>query len=174
MSLRTFGTARPAFSPASRAWLRPVSRCAAHVGQRGSTLGLNCLLRMYSIASNASHRSQRRRLGVKPLVIDSCVTCAMATNCVTCRQAWRDEGIGQRHRADQDQHDQSHALLAIVRAVCKRHARAGQHENAANPPRRRMVALRGLEQLAILDDQAHRQEYQRAAKNPTSGESSSE
>jgi hypothetical protein len=37
------------------------------------------------------------------------------------------EGIGCRHGTDQDQHDQPHALLAVIGAVEEAHQRAGQN-----------------------------------------------
>ena len=48
--------------------------------------------------------------------------------------------IGGRHGADQDQHDQAHALLAVVRAVEEADQRAGEDQDAADPQRRRLVA----------------------------------
>ena len=38
--------------------------------------------------------------------------------------------IGRRHDADQDQHDQAHALLAVVRAVREADAGAGEDQQA--------------------------------------------
>ena len=60
-------------------------------------------------------------------------------------------GVSGRQDADQDQHDQSHALLAVVRAVPEADAGAGQHQQAANPQRRRFVLFRGLVQFLALD-----------------------
>jgi hypothetical protein len=51
------------------------------------------------------------------------------------------EGIGRRHRADQDQHDQAHAFLPIVGTVEEAHQRASEDEDSANPPWRGMIAL---------------------------------
>ena len=43
------------------------------------------------------------------------------------------ERIGRRHRADQDQHDQPHALLTVIRAMEEADAGAGQDQQAADP-----------------------------------------
>ena len=51
------------------------------------------------------------------------------------------ERIGRRHRADQDEHDQAHTLLAVVGAVEKADAGAGQYEEPADPVWRRRRAL---------------------------------
>ena len=51
------------------------------------------------------------------------------------------QSVGGRHRAEQDQHDETHALLAVVRAMREADTGAGQHQQAANPQRRRRVAL---------------------------------
>ena len=61
------------------------------------------------------------------------------------------ERIGRRHGADQDQHDESHAFLAVVAAMKETHAGAGQDQQAANPERRRLVALRLFVQRRDLD-----------------------
>ncbi len=61
------------------------------------------------------------------------------------------QGVRGGHRADQDQHDESHALLTVVRAVEEAHTGAGQHQQAANPKWRRCVALGRLEEPRILD-----------------------
>ena len=49
--------------------------------------------------------------------------------------------IGGRRDADEDQHDEAHALLAVVGAVEERHAGAGEDQQAADPQRRRRGAL---------------------------------
>ena len=69
--------------------------------------------------------------------------------------------IGHWQRADQNQHDQAHAFLAIVGTVGKRHAGAGHDQHAANPPRWRRVAFRRLVQRTILDEGAQGQQQQR-------------
>ncbi len=43
------------------------------------------------------------------------------------------ERVGGRHGADQDQHDEPHAFLAVIPAVKEAHAGAGQDQQAANP-----------------------------------------
>ncbi|MNF64671.1 hypothetical protein D3C84_464110 [compost metagenome] len=66
--------------------------------------------------------------------------------------------IGHRQGADQNQHDQAHAFLAVVGAVGEGHAGAGQDQHPADPPWRRAVAGRGLVQGAVLDEGAQGQE----------------
>ena len=81
--------------------------------------------------------------------------------------------VGGRHRADQDQHDQAHALLPVVGTVEEADAGAGEHEKRANGPRRRCAALRRLVESGILDECFRQQEQQRAAPKPMMGEMSS-
>ena len=52
------------------------------------------------------------------------------------------QGVGRGHGADEDQHDQAHALLPVVGAVRETDARAGKDQQSANPGRRRSVAFR--------------------------------
>ena len=54
------------------------------------------------------------------------------------------ERIGSRYSADQHQHDQAHAFLAVIRAVRKADAGAGRDQQATDPQRRRLIAFRGL------------------------------
>ena len=44
--------------------------------------------------------------------------------------------------ADQDEHDESHALLTVVRSVEEADARAGEKHERADGPRRRLVVFR--------------------------------
>ena len=70
--------------------------------------------------------------------------------------------IGGRHGADQDQHDQAHALLAVVGAVREADAGAGEDQDAADPQRRRLVALRARRYSAGLrDDELQHQQQDR-------------
>ncbi|MNO98893.1 hypothetical protein D3C76_906520 [compost metagenome] len=68
--------------------------------------------------------------------------------------------IGHRQGPDQNQHDQPHAFLTVIGAVGEGHAGAGQDQQAANPPRRRNIALGLLVQRAILDEGSQGQEQQ--------------
>ena len=61
------------------------------------------------------------------------------------------QSIGGGNRADQDQHDESHALLPVVGAVSKAHTGASQDQQAANPEGRRCVAFGRLEKARVLD-----------------------
>ncbi|MNE31782.1 hypothetical protein D3C80_1253650 [compost metagenome] len=60
------------------------------------------------------------------------------------------EGVGHGQGADQNQHDQAHAFLAIVGAVGKGHTGAGEDQDGADPPGRRRFALGSLVQGAVL------------------------
>ena len=54
------------------------------------------------------------------------------------------ERVSGGHGADEDQHDQAHALLAVVGAVEEADAGAGEHQQGANGPRRRLFVLGSL------------------------------
>ncbi|MNN18098.1 hypothetical protein D3C81_1313030 [compost metagenome] len=71
--------------------------------------------------------------------------------------------VRHRQRADQNQHDQPHAFLAIVGAVGKGHPGAGQDQHTTDPPGWRRLAFRCLVQLFALDQCAQRQQQQRGA-----------
>ena len=62
------------------------------------------------------------------------------------------ERLGGRHRADKDQHDEAHAFLTVVRPVEEAHQRAGQNQDAANPQRWRLIALRLAKQVFVSDE----------------------
>ena len=89
------------------------------------------------------------------------------------------DGVVQRvrggDRADQDQHDQPHALLSVVRAVRKADAGAGENQQRANPEWRRLGALREPRIVPVLEDQLSKgaEAAPRTAK-PTIGENSSD
>ena len=51
------------------------------------------------------------------------------------------EGVGRGHGADEDEHDETHALLAVIRAVTEADAGAGEDQQAADPERRGRVAF---------------------------------
>jgi hypothetical protein len=52
------------------------------------------------------------------------------------------QGISRGDRADQDQHDQPHPLLPVIRAVGETDRRTGEHQKASDPPCRRPIAVR--------------------------------
>ncbi len=56
---------------------------------------------------------------------------------------------GRRDDTDQNEDDEAHALLTVVRTVRKAHSRACRNEQSANPARRRCLVLRSLEQRRI-------------------------
>jgi hypothetical protein len=62
------------------------------------------------------------------------------------------ERVGGGDGADEDEHDQSHALLPVIGAVRKADAGAGKDQQGANGPRWRRVAFgRSKEHIGILD-----------------------
>ena len=63
--------------------------------------------------------------------------------------------VGGGHGADQDQHDQAHALLAVVGAVEEADQRAGDNQQRPDRQRRRGVALGGLVERRHLDQALH-------------------
>ena len=88
--------------------------------------------------------------------------CAAETNCGGVTFGRRAiERVGRRRDADQDQHDEAHALLAVVGAVEERDQRAGQDQQPADPERWRLVGGRGGVKLRHADDGLHRQQQQR-------------
>ena len=68
------------------------------------------------------------------------------------------EGKGGRHGADQDQHDQSHALLPVVGAVSEADAGAGEDQQATDPLGRRLVGLRRTVQFGLTDEHLHNEQ----------------
>ncbi|ESY84692.1 hypothetical protein X739_20835 [Mesorhizobium sp. LNHC220B00] len=74
------------------------------------------------------------------------------------------ERIGRRHHADQDQHDQAHALLAVIGAMREADAGAGEDQQRADPPGRRGIAFRRLVERRIADEKLHRIEQDRRGK----------
>ena len=68
------------------------------------------------------------------------IVCARGTQfldrCLAGAQIHRER---DRQNADQDQHDQSHALLAVVGAMREADAGAGPDQQQANPQRRRLI-----------------------------------
>src|SRR3974390_3422301 len=61
------------------------------------------------------------------------------------------ERVGRRRRADKDEHDEAHAFLAIIVAMREGHARAGEDQKSADPPRWRRVGLGLLIELRQAD-----------------------
>ena len=59
--------------------------------------------------------------------------------------------VRRRHRADEDEHDQAHALLSVVRAVAKTDTGAGKHQQSANEERRRLFTFWRLKQGLDLE-----------------------
>ena len=68
--------------------------------------------------------------------------------------------VSHRQGANQDQHDQAHAFLAVVGAVGKGHPGAGQDQYTANPPWWWCLAFRRLVQRLALDQRAQGQQQQ--------------
>ena len=51
------------------------------------------------------------------------------------------ESVGRGDGADEDEHDEAHALLPVVGAVEEADAGAGEHHESANGKRRRLIVL---------------------------------
>src|SRR5208282_5602934 len=62
------------------------------------------------------------------------------------------EGEGGGDRADQDQHDQAHALLSVVGAVGEADGCAGEDQKSPDPPCRRLIRLGRAVQLGLSYD----------------------
>src|SRR5271170_8087946 len=61
------------------------------------------------------------------------------------------ERVGRGNGADEYQHDEAHALLAVVAAVEETHATASEDQQAANPERWRCIAHGLLVERGDLD-----------------------
>ena len=163
MSLRTLVTAlgRHVRKAAARAHL--VGDTAGHGRQRRHQAvvpACGCARRLRAWRADRPARAPWRTSRSERSVV-----LAMATNGVIC--AWRHgtvERVGHRHGADEDQHDEAHALLAVVRAVGEGHPAAGEDQQAADPPRRRGVALGLLVERGVLDQCLEDQEQQGGAR----------
>ena len=155
----------------------------------GRHLGQRTVLR--DLLADILHQHRQRRVGAfADLVrVTYCVTAGRGSPMTRGRRPWPRppceaaprpsrtgrlafrqgavERVGRRHGADQDQHDQAHALLAVVRAVGEAHAGAGQDQHAADPDRRRLVALgRGI-QRGVLDHQLEQSNRPRRRRSRT-------
>ncbi|MNP24455.1 hypothetical protein D3C76_1172160 [compost metagenome] len=71
--------------------------------------------------------------------------------------------VGHRQGADQNQHDQAHALLPVVGAVGKGNAGTGEDQYATYPPGGWRAAFRRLVQFLALDQCAQGQQQQGCA-----------
>ncbi len=65
------------------------------------------------------------------------------------------ERIGGGRDANQDKHDQPHALLAVIAAVGEGYTGAGQNQQTTNPPGRRRGILRFLIEFGAAHDELH-------------------
>ena len=74
------------------------------------------------------------------------------------------ERISRRNGADQNEHDEAHALLAVVGAVGERHARARGDERAPDPPGGRLIALRLAIEGRVADHKFQHQQQQRGSE----------
>ena len=66
--------------------------------------------------------------------------------------------IGCGDDADQDEHDETHALLAVIGAVREGHAGAGEDQKTPHPERRGSLTLGLLVELGAADQKLHDQE----------------
>ena len=62
------------------------------------------------------------------------------------------ERVGGGNGADEDEHDQAHALLSVVGAVEEADAGAGEHQQRADGPRWRLLVLGRLVERRVLDE----------------------
>ena len=72
------------------------------------------------------------------------------------------EGVGGGDGADEDEHDEAHALLAVVGAVTEADAAAGEDEERANPEGRRLGAFRRLVQGGVFDEELEEKQEDRS------------
>ena len=68
--------------------------------------------------------------------------------------------------SDQDQQQQSHALLAVVGTVGETDAGAGQDQQPANPDRRRLILGRRLIERLLFDQRLRNQKHSGGHKSP--------
>ena len=65
------------------------------------------------------------------------------------------EREGRRYDPDQDQHDQAHALLPVIRSVCKADASAGEDQQGSDPERRGRIAAGGFVEHPVANNRTH-------------------
>jgi hypothetical protein len=68
------------------------------------------------------------------------------------------ERIGCRHQPDDCEHDETNALLTVIRPMRERYAGAGQDQQGPHPPNRRLVSVWRLEELLLADKVLEQQE----------------
>ena len=73
--------------------------------------------------------------------------------------------VNHRQRADQNQHDQAHAFLAIVGAVGKRYACTGKNQQGTYPQGRRLAVFRCMKQFGALGQQFFGQKQQQGGED---------
>src|SRR5262249_4512488 len=82
------------------------------------------------------------------------------------------QGISGRHATDEDQHDEAHALLPVIRAMGEGHAGASQDHDGANPQWRRRGAFGLLIERGIVHEIFQGKKFKSAAAmKPMMGES---
>ena len=74
------------------------------------------------------------------------------------------QGVGRGHGADQDEHDEAHALLAVVGAMGEADASAGEDEQAADVERRRLGAFGGFVEARVFGEGLEQQKHQKSAE----------
>ena len=65
------------------------------------------------------------------------------------------ESVSGGKDAHQDEHDETHALLAVIGSVGKAHAGAGEHQQGPDPSRRRVTGIWRCVEAGILDKNSH-------------------
>jgi len=76
------------------------------------------------------------------------------------------QGVGGGHGADENEHDQAHALLAVVGPMTEADTGAGKNEQRADRPRWRRVALGSFVKGGILDRPLGEQEKRSRQHKP--------
>ncbi len=76
------------------------------------------------------------------------------------------DGVDPGQHPDENEHDQAHALLAVIGAMGKTDARAGQEQERADRPRGRLIGRRLLEEGGILDEDFGQQQQRAGDEEP--------
>ncbi len=152
-------------------------------GQRGQArrrpAGWLSFLVAQRVADDLRGRRRRRRRRARRRRGPANTACACCGVCDEGRRRAVGHGAVQRigggRRADQDQHDQAHALLAVVAAVGEGDAGAGQDQQAADPQRRRRVGLRAPRRASCCGSTSFisEQQQRRERRSRTTGLNSS-
>ncbi len=138
---------------------------ARHHVQRGEHLRLVGIVRAQRLSEHLGgvlgrHRRHARGMGAEHLLRGASCLDEGRSRAVGHRPV---ERISGRRDADQDQHDEAHALLPVIAAMRERDGGAGEDQQPADMPGRRLIGLGLLVELGIGDDPLHQpQQHHRA------------